>query len=821
MSAILAAALLCLSPAAAPTAAEQYLSEQWVAVHFEGAAPPAPAPENYINAVRNHGPVQADARGGRPLNLAGTQYERGLYCHASSRLEISLAQPAQRFEAVVGVDSNDQTSGGRGSVIFRVRVGDAVAWQSEVLREGATPVPVRVELGGVKAFALEVSDSGDGISCDQADWAEARVILDGGAEMPLGDFPIRDMNKADAFLQPGPLFSFVHGGRPSGEFLDKWAVQRESRERDAARREHVITYTDPETGLEARIAGIEYLDCPVVEWTLYFANRGSADSPILSDIRAVDTCIGGGDFTLHTIRGDNCTPDSYAPFEVPLAAGTDWAIANTGGRPTQEAFPCFNAAGPDSGVICALAWPGQWAVRFTNDADKGLRFLAGQELTHFVLHPGEEVRAPLTVLLFYRGDWLRGQNLWRAWMLAHNTPQPGGKPVAPQASLCTGNFYPGLMTEATQEIKFLQRHLDENIPFDCWWQDAGWYPCDGVGWPKTGTWEPDPGRFPNGLRAISDFMHANGKKTMVWFEPERVHAGTWITETHPEWVHGGADGGLLRLDLPECRAWLTDHIDRLLTEQGIDFYRQDFNMDPLPFWRAADTEDRQGITEIRHVEGYLAWWDALRKRHPDMLIDSCASGGRRNDLETLRRAVPLLRSDYYNSGWGQQCLTYGLALWIPYQGTGVIYEKDDYWVRSSFVSEISFGPDTAGVDQFDFARFRARLGEWRQMAPSTLGEFYPLTPYSQAQDIWMAWQWNRPGGAGGAVQAFRRESSPYMKARFPLRALDPDAEYEIRDADGAAPIRRPGRDLIENGLDITLENRPAAAILFYERLGGG
>jgi len=52
------------------------------------------------------------------------------------------------------------------------------------------------------------------------------------------------------------------------------------------------------------------------------------------------------------------------------------------------------------------------------------------------------------------------------------------------------------------------------------------------------------------------------------------------------------------------------------------------------------------MTENLYVQGYLAYWDGLLQQHPGMLIDSCASGGRRNDLETLRRAVPLLRSDY-------------------------------------------------------------------------------------------------------------------------------------------------------------------------------
>ena len=63
--------------------------------------------------------------------------------------------------------------------------------------------------------------------------------------------------------------------------------------------------------------------------------------------------------------------------------------------------------------------------------------------------------------------------------------------------------------------------------------DAGWYPANETGWPKTGTWEVDTKRFPGGLRAISDHAHAKGVKTIVWFEPERVHAGTWLAENHP------------------------------------------------------------------------------------------------------------------------------------------------------------------------------------------------------------------------------------------------------------------------------------------------
>ena len=239
-----------------------------------------------------------------------------------------------------------------------------------------------------------------------------------------------------------------------------------------------------------------------------------------------------------------------------------------------------------------------------------------------------------------------------------------------QLAACSSHQFGEMIHANTANQKlFVDRYLEEGLKLDYWWMDAGWY-VNRTGWPNTGTWEVDTQRFPGGLRPICDHAHAKGVKTIVWFEPERVTADTWLSTKHPEWILGGAGGGLLNLGNPAARKWLTNHVDKLLTEQAIDLYRQDYNIDPLDFWRRDEPADRQGITEIRYVEGYLAYWDQLRRRHPDMLIDSCASGGRRNDLETLRRAVPLLRSDYIIEPVGNQGHTYGMSFWIPYYGTG-------------------------------------------------------------------------------------------------------------------------------------------------------
>jgi len=408
-------------------------------------------------------------------------------------------------------------------------------------------------------------------------------------------------------------------------------------------------------------------------------------------------------------------------------------------------------------------------------------------------------------------------------MLAHNTPRPGGKVPPPLFASCSGGFMPGLKCDEATERRFIDTYTQEGVKLDYWWMDAGWYPC-GDGWPNVGTWEPDTTRFPRGIRAVSDHAHAKGIKTILWFEPERVTPGTWLATNHPEWILGGAKGGLLNLGHPDARKWLTDHVDKLLTEQGIDLYRQDFNMDPLGYWRANDAPDRQGITEIRHVEGYLAYWDELRRRHPDMLIDSCASGGRRNDLETLRRAVPLLRSDYQSfsgdPGYapGNQCHTYGLSSWLPYYGQGAYYNDNQlvYAARSHYCPAFGFCWDVRkpGVD---WAKFRRIVDDWRKIAGGFLGDFYPLTPYSLTGDVWMAWQFDRPDAGDGFVQAFRRAESPYEAVRLKLRGLDPDARYTLTNLDVPGSTELSGQELAQKGLSLAIAESPGSAIVVYRR----
>jgi alpha-galactosidase len=239
-------------------------------------------------------------------------------------------------------------------------------------------------------------------------------------------------------------------------------------------------------------------------------------------------------------------------------------------------------------------------------------------------------------------------------------------------------------------------------------------------------------------------------------------------------------------------------------------------MDPLGFWRANDTEDRQGITEIRHVEGYLAYWDALIAKHPGMLLDTCASGGRRDDLETLRRSVPLHRSDYILEPTGVQCHSWGLPLWVPFSGAGA-KEIDPYIFRSNMHPAIVENCDLRDRG-LNYDLLRKLVGEWRLVSRYYYEDYYPLTPYSQAEDVWMAWQFHARELGEGFIQAFRRPSSPYFGLQIRLRGLDRGATYELRSLDKTETVTMTGEALLSRGLPVSIDERPGAAVIVYKRV---
>jgi alpha-galactosidase len=659
-------------------------------------------------------------------------------------------------------------------------------------------------------------------------------------------------------------FSFVFDRQGSGPLLKVWPKKIKTRQLDDVRTEHIVHWTDPKTGLQVRLNALEFADSPVVEWTAYFKNDGQVDTPILEHVQALDVSFsvaGEGIPTILYSKGCGVM-DTYALQKKPLNQLESFQISSESGGKTVETIPFFDILTGGRGLIGAVGWPGKWAITFSRPTEAAIAVSAGMETTHLSLHPGEEIRTPEILLLPWEGNDIDAHNALRRHILRYHTPQYDGKPVVlPVSHLGWG----GMKTSTSLHI--IEQISKEDIGFENFWMDAGWYGADRTvdefqvfgkeDWfLHAGNWRVNQVPHPDGLglRPISDAAHAKGMKFLLWFEPERAVVGSPLTNQHPHWFlgevttnfEGNTERPLVKFRMfdfgnPAARQFMIDSMSELITKEGIDVYRQDCNFSLAPFWAQADTSDRQGITQIRYVEGLLEFWDELLRRHPQLILDVVQRG----DLETISRAVDLSRADYPVSPdadpIGAQVSTEGLAYWRPHFGTLLqVRPSDTYHFRSGLAPGLAFAlfnvsgyPNQVGSfipADFPFQWMRTMVAQLKLVRPYYYGDYYPLLPCSANSDCttdpskersagfeWAAWQFNRPEQGDGMVQAFRRDQNDETAKNLRLRGLDPAATYEVTDLDARMPNAISGIGLMQHGLQVEIKEKRGAAIIIYKK----
>ncbi|MBI4553995.1 MAG: alpha-galactosidase [Candidatus Latescibacteria bacterium] len=629
--------------------------------------------------------------------------------------------------------------------------------------------------------------------------------------------------------------SFVLEERTIAGLPEDWQPVSSRRRIDATISETVFEGNDPRTGLNVRVECTEYHDYPVVEWVTWLTNKGDETTPVIRDILVLDGTFKGSSPVLYHCNGDFYSEEGYTPQETPLQAGDTLGFAPNGGRSCDGAFPYYRVMFEDCGLCMAIGWPGQWAANFKGLAD-GVHVRVGQQKTHLRLMPGERIRTPRMTVLSWTGDVSRAANLWRRWYLAHVLPRPNGQPLKPLLACCCPDDGEEF-TAATEEnqLRYIEQFKQRGIRPDVWWIDAGWYPCYNKDhqrkWWITGTWEPDPERFPNGLKPVSDRADRDGADLLVWFEPERVQPGTTLDAERPEWLlrTKDSDNSLLNLGNPECRQWLTDHVCRLIEDNGIKVYRQDHNFSPLEHWRKNEAQDRQGLNENLHVQGYLQFWDDLLARNPGLWIDSCASGGRRNDLETMRRSVPLHYTDYgYGNHPVKLAFHHTLSAWIPYfkevtlswdiSGAERFDNRVDSYSYHCGMAPMLFATLDIRRDDYDYALAKSMIGIWRRASALMLyGDYYPLTPFHRSAERWVVRQFDCPETGHGLFQGIRFPASPEETATIHPKGIDPGAMYVLENPETGETRDMPGAVLSHDGFTFALPKR-SGAIWFYSRV---
>lgn len=633
-----------------------------------------------------------------------------------------------------------------------------------------------------------------------------------------------------------PPFSFNYGGTNSKTFITKWKYSAEKLVSDDQNVEkNLYSYKDNKSGLVVRCFVTSYKDFPAVEWVIRFSNTSSLNTPVIESGEAIDYLFGyktKGTFVLHHSMGSNAKRIDFQPVDENMLIGKKISMMPSGGRSSDNAaFPFFNIEAPgQEGTVVAVGWTGKWQADVEQTDERSVSLKSGMAKMNLVLYPGEEIRTPLICLLFWKGnDRMIGHNQFRQFILAHHSRRINGKFAGYPLSGSFDYGDPAPCNEyncltADYAIAIVNRYKQFRITPEVFWLDAGWY--TGCGWDKgdwwqnVGNWTVEKDRFPNGLKPVSDAVHAVGSKFMVWFEPERVRKETQIDNEHPQWLLKlpGQDNALFNLGDDDARLWLTDYISAFLKKEGIDYYRQDFNFDPSPYWENNDTPTRIGMSEIKHIEGLYAYWDSLLVRFPNLLIDNCASGGRRLDIETTTRSAPLWRTDYqYGEPNGYQCHTYGLNFYLPVHGTAV-YKTDNYTFRSGLGATMVTNWEITGRNSESIPSIQKRLAEYKTLRPYFYGDYYPLTGTDNMtqDDVWLAYQLDRPAEGDGIILAFRRKDCNVEAITVKLGGVDSGTSYVLTDED-LQIIKTVSGEELKKGIILTAKDKPGSVLIKYKK----
>ncbi|MGO8691213.1 MAG: alpha-galactosidase [Thermoguttaceae bacterium] len=612
--------------------------------------------------------------------------------------------------------------------------------------------------------------------------------LSQGSELPSSQYP----------------FSFSYDNRPADQLLPNWQKRQTTAALEDGRTRTTTTWTDPRTGLRLEWQVTRLADYPAVEWVLWFSNVGKADTPILADVQALNLLLdepleGQCCYRLHRTNGAPAAPTDFEPTLVSMAKGACQQMGGGGGRSSNRDLPFFKIETARASYVAAVGWSGQWHARLDCGQDGRLHVVAGLEQTHFRLHPGERVRTPSILLLRWPGDALESNAQFRQMIYKHYVARRDGRSPLP-TPFCNTCFTRGggWLNECNAENQISLIRAYAPLGLEALITDAGWFKG---GWPAgAGNWTPRKDAYPQGMAPVAAAAKRHGMVYGLWFEFERVVAGTALTKTHPEWLLRASDKPqntyLLNLGEPKVRQHLIDIVGGFMALPGFRFYRSDFNIDPLPYWRHSDPPDRQGITEMKYIEGLYAFWDRMAELWPDGLREECASGGRRIDLETVKRMHLHQESDYWFDNEVDLARAWSLSRYLPNNVfTTPLVRLDDRSFHSTLATSLipAWIADDA---KFDRRRAKQLLDAYRQLRPLLVGAWYPLAPYSRDGRHWMASQYHRPDLGEGLVLVVPPRAGAQRSIDLKLHALEPGVVYELHCQVAGTRLRASGAQLM-------------------------
>ena len=183
--------------------------------------------------------------------------------------------------------------------------------------------------------------------------------------------------------------------------------------------------------------------------------------------------------------------------------------------------------------------------------------------------------------------------------------------------------------------------------------DDGWFGHRDNSKSSLGDWYPNRTKLPEGIAGIAKKIEELGMKFGLWFEPEMVNKDSDLYRAHPDWMYStpgrstchGRNQYVLDFSKREVVDYIFGLMTAVLDEAPVSYIKWDMNRCMSEVFSSGMDADYQGTVSHRYILGVYDLYDRLTKRYPEILFESCASGGARFDPGMLFYAPQCWTSD--------------------------------------------------------------------------------------------------------------------------------------------------------------------------------
>lgn len=347
--------------------------------------------------------------------------------------------------------------------------------------------------------------------------------------------------------------------------------------------------------------------------------------------------------------------------------------------------------------------------------------------------------------------------------------------------------------------------------------DDGWFGHRDDDTSSLGDWYPDLKKLPQGIRGLAEKIENMGMKFGLWIEPEMVNKDSRLYEEHPDWVISvpyreachGRNQFVLDFSKEEVVDYIGDQISGILRNAPVSYIKWDMNRSISEAFSQGRKAEEQGKLFHRHILGVYRLYERLTSEFPEVLFESCASGGARFDPGMLYYAPQCWTSDNTDAVERLR-IQYGTSFVYPLSSMGchVSEAPNQQTFRNTPLSTraetayfgcFGYEMDLDTLTEEEKEEVKEQIQYYKRIRKLVMdGTFYRLiSPFEGDEAAWMVVSEDKRHALAGYYRMRQPANAPLK--RLTLKGLDPDVRYQIRETG----LEAYGDELMRAGMAIS------------------